>query len=81
MPAISTICRSAPLRQIHPDFNQSIIDRLKIISDNLSDEAKEAVLLFDAIHIRPDLRYNQHLDEVMGFFDLGNLGKQAEIGK
>ena len=45
---------------------------LKDLSAKMDERSKDILLIFDAIHIRKELSYNDHHDRVEGFADLGD---------
>lgn len=80
LPSKSSLCRWAPIKQLSPGFNSCVLQNLSTIVDDMSENAKKCVMIFDEITIRKDLKYNEFKDEVTGFVDLGNE-RQPKVGK
>lgn len=70
----------ANIKFLKPGIQPCLIENLKSKYAKMKDKEKEAVIVFDEIMIRKDLKYNSHEDEVQGFEDLGfvKTGKLAK---
>lgn len=80
LPSKSSLIRWQPVKYLSPGFNNNALMKIKEKLSVMSSDSKQAVLLFDEIHIRSDLIYNIYSDQIDGFVDYGK-DREAEIGK
>lgn len=78
LPSQSSIYRWTPVKHLSPGFNDISLNALKQLTNNIDEKAREIVLVFDAIHIRKELAYNEYHDRVEGYVDLGD-SRKAEL--
>ena len=57
-----------------PGFNDGVFDALKLKVDNMDPKDRCVALIFDEVTLKSALVYNDGLDMIEGFEDLGELG-------
>ena len=57
-----------------PGFNDGVFDALKLKVDNMDPKDRCVALIFDEMTLKSALVYNDGLDMIEGFEDLGELG-------
>lgn len=80
LPSISIIRKWIQVIHLKTGFETNYLNKLKqkiLLMDKLETEC---VLLFDEISIKKSLDYNEKLDLIEGYEDLGDLGRNKDIG-
>ena len=80
LPSISSLVRWQPIKFLSPGFNDCVLTRIKEKVNSMKLSCKQAILIFDEIHIKKELVYNIYLDQIDGFVDYGNQ-REDLLGK
>lgn len=72
LPSQSSLNRWIPIKNLVPGFNSRVLDLIKIKISNMDLNSREAVLIFDGMTIRKDLKFNQVEDQIEGLVDFGD---------
>ena len=62
-----------------PGFHQLILDGIKEKSCTFTEQEKIVVITFDKMSIKTGLLYEERLDSVVGFEDLGETSRSRNI--
>lgn len=71
LPSKSSINNWSPIKYLKPGKNKMLLSNLSSLVNKMDEKSKICTLLFDEIHIKPSLIYNEHEDEIQGFSDSG----------
>lgn len=77
MPSVRTLQTILGKMKMDPGINPSIITHLKTKAEQLKDEDKICVILFDEMALKRRLIYNVAGDKIEGYEDLGNEGGRS----
>ena len=80
-PSRWTIARFNQEKVSRTGWSNTIGEYLKTQAETLLPSEKHCVLAFDETEVKPEFYYNQKLDVVDGFADLGHLGRESEEAK
>ncbi|CAH2085875.1 unnamed protein product [Euphydryas editha] len=64
---------------LKPGINKHLFESLKKMAQKQTDEDNISLLLFDEMSIRKHLHYNCKLEQIQGFQDHGNHGRNEQI--
>lgn len=81
LPSISVIRKWIGNSKFNPGFSPKHFNDIKIKVETMSEKEKCCTVVFDEMRIKSYLEYNQSLDRVEGFEDLGFLGRKNLIGQ
>lgn len=81
LPSKSSISRWTPVKNLCTGFNDAIINILKERIKDCQPREKIVSLIFDAVAIRQELKYNQHYDKIIGFEDYKKNDTDSKIAK
>ena len=71
LPSKRTLQKSLQDTNLAPGFNDLIFDALKLKVDTMDTKDKFVALVFDEMSLKSVLVYNNGLDQIEGFKDLG----------
>ena len=71
-PTRKTLRKTSKKFNIKPGINQVLLEALKTRSDNMEEEKKDVVMIFDETASRRQLEYDASSDQVVGLVDLGD---------
>ncbi|KAH9645946.1 hypothetical protein HF086_011408, partial [Spodoptera exigua] len=74
--SLNKLLNKVPLK---PGINRHIFKTLMKISDKQTEDDNLCILSFDEMSIRKHLSYNESQDEIQGFQDHGNHGRNHQI--
>ena len=74
LPSKRTLQKYMQNTNIMPGFNDGVFDALKLKVDNMDPKDRCVALIFDEMTLKSALVYNDGLDMIEGFEDLGELG-------
>lgn len=72
LPSQSSLNRWIPIKNLVPGFNSRVLDLIKVNISKMDSNSREAVLIFDGMIIRKDLKFNQVEDQIEGLVDFGD---------
>lgn len=80
LPSLSSLQRWIPVKNLVPGFNTNVLNLIRSRVNTMDDLSRNAVLVFDEVSIRRDLKYNSVEDQIEGFVDDGT-NRKNKIGK
>ena len=80
LPSISTLHRTIRLIDLKPGFHRCILDSIKQKTLKFTTEQLLVVIAFDEMAIKTKLEYNENLDCILGYEDLGGSDRSNDIG-
>ena len=72
LPSITTLRRSMHSIKLEPGFNPSVIDAIKKQVEHYTMKDRLVSIVFDEMSIKTFLEYNERVDYVLGYEDLGD---------
>lgn len=79
LPSKSSINKWLPLKNMTSGFDKNLLERLRLKFGSMTELEKQSILMYDEIVIRNDLKFNEALDQIEGFVDLGST-REFKIG-
>jgi hypothetical protein len=79
LPCISTLKGYMARVEFKPGFQDDILHALKEKMQSLPDSSKDCVIVFDEMAIKQSYSYDAGHDRVVGFEDLGNIGRTNRV--
>jgi len=78
LPSIRTLKRVLSKLPFNPGFNDKILEHLKLEVAKMSENDRYCNLLFDEMSLDPGFQYDPHRQLIVGFEDLGHLGRSIK---
>lgn len=79
LPSASTLHKLCANLPFLPGINDHIFNQLRTNVVKMEDKDKLCSVMFDEIAISPGFHYSKFSDQVVGYVDLGSLGKSNDI--
>ena len=79
LPSVTTLRRSVRLINLKPGFHQIILNGIKEKAVSLNEQESLVTIAFDEMSIKTNLTYNERIDNVIGYEDLGNGERTPNI--
>ncbi|XP_031358890.1 uncharacterized protein LOC116182497 [Photinus pyralis] len=80
LPSIKTIQTWLKVTNLATGVNTVLLTKIKEKINCMNESEKQCVVLFDEISLKRKLEYNNQLDIIEGYQDLGSLGRNSLIG-
>lgn len=78
LPSKSTLIRILKNIPLETGLDIKLLTHLKERLSRFNEDCKKCILLFDEISLRQGLTYNKTTDSIVGYVDLGHLGRMKQ---